>query len=182
MENKTHWKKAFKSDYLSSSDVDGKDLQLTIAKVVYQECLTQSGRKFCNVAYFTDTRMDNKGKCIGGTKPMILNVTNSKTVKRFANNATHLEDWKNINISVYVDGNVNFGKETVEGLRIRPNKPKNIVGTVALTKELYPKAVNFLRGGRSISDLKKLYTFNEAIEARLIADSKPKEENNEPKV
>ena len=30
---KTHWKKAFKSDYLSSSDIDDKDLILTIEKV-----------------------------------------------------------------------------------------------------------------------------------------------------
>ena len=36
MENKTHWKKAFKSDYLSSSDVDGADLKLIIKEVKYQ--------------------------------------------------------------------------------------------------------------------------------------------------
>ncbi len=61
---KTHWKKAFKSDYLSSSDIDDKDIVATIKMVRYQECMTQSGKKFCNVAHFTDAKL----------KPMILNV------------------------------------------------------------------------------------------------------------
>ena len=72
--NKTHWKKAFKSDYLSSSDIDDGNLILTIKNVKYEECKTQSGTKFCNVAHFVES----------GVKPMILNVGNSKIVKKIA--------------------------------------------------------------------------------------------------
>ena len=51
---KTHWKKAFKSDYLSSSDIDLNDIIATISNVNLEECVTQGGKKFCNVAYFEE--------------------------------------------------------------------------------------------------------------------------------
>ncbi|MCU9931053.1 hypothetical protein OFL77_27355, partial [Escherichia coli] len=85
-------KKAFKSDYLSYADIDDKDVTLTIAKVEYKECVTASGKKFCNVATFKEQ----------GVKPMILNVGNSKIVKKFSGNKQHLEEWLNIPIRVYV--------------------------------------------------------------------------------
>jgi len=157
MENKTHWKKAFKSDYLSSSDIDGKDLILTIKHVKYQECINQSGKKFCNVAYFTDSKI----------KPMILNVTNSKTVKKFAGNKTHLEDWNNIKIQVYVDGSVRFGKDTVEGLRIRPKQPTEKKELVKLTEDKLQNAINFVLGGKTILDLKKMYSISQEIEDKI---------------
>ena len=35
-----------------------------------------------------------------------------------------IDDWANTPISVYVDKNVKFGRDTVEGLRINPNRPQ----------------------------------------------------------
>ena len=159
MENKkTHWKKAFKSDYLSSSDIDSRDLILTIKYVKYQECMTQSGKKFCNVAHFIENNY----------KPMILNVTNSKVVKKFANNATHLEDWNNIKVSVYVDAKVRFGNDTVEGLRIRATQPivqnKNLT---PLTEDKIKNAISFIRNGKTMADLKKTYSFSKDIETKI---------------
>ena len=113
---KTHWRTAFKSDYLSSADVDRQDLTLTIEKVRLQECVSQSGKKLCNVAHFVGAEYDRRGNLTKGTKPMILNVTNSKVVKKFANNTTHLEEWQDIPVTIYVDRNVRFGSETTEGL------------------------------------------------------------------
>lgn len=158
METKTHWKKAFKSDYLSSSDVDGLDLNLTIKEVKYQECMTQSGKKFCNVAHFTDSK----------TKPMILNVTNSKVIKSFAGNKTHLEDWKNINVTIYVDGNVRFGSETTEGLRIRKVQTKTKKQLTTLTDDKFNDAVKFLKGGKTIINLKTFYTISADMEQKLV--------------
>lgn len=168
---KTHWKKAFKSDYLSSSDIDDKDLTLTITHVKYQECMTQSGKKFCNVAYFTDTKLDNKGKCISGTKPMILNVGNSKIIKSFSGNKTHLEDWKNIKIQVYVDPNVRFGNDTVEGLRIRTTQPKSQSQLPKIKEENFKNAVDYLKGGKTIDDLRKIRSFDKDMEEKLIKAS-----------
>lgn len=172
MKDKTHWKKAFKSDYLSSSDIDDKDLVLTIEKVVYKECMTQSGKKFCNVAIFKGSKFDEKGKCISGTKPMILNVTNSKTIKKFSGNKTHLEDWNNIRVSIYVDSKVRFGNDTVEGLRIRTTQPQELKNKVALSEDKYKAAVEFLKNGKTMEDLKKFYSFDKATEDKLILDSK----------
>jgi len=161
MENKTHWKKAFKSDYLSSSDIDNRDLVLTIKHVKYQECLTQSGKKFCNVAHFLED-----------VKPMILNVGNSKIVKKFANNKTHLEDWNNIKIQVYVDAKVRFGNDTVEGLRIRTTQPTTkTTKKAALTADKYDAAVQFLKNGKTMNDLKNYYSFDKETEDKLILDS-----------
>jgi len=168
---KTHWKKAFKSDYLSSSDIDDKDLILTIEKVVYKECMTQSGKKFCNVAIFKGSKFDEKGKHISGTKPMILNVTNSKTIKKFAGNKTHLEDWVNIKIQVYVDASVKFGSDTVEGLRIRQTQPSEPKIKTTLAPDKYKAAVQFLKDGKTVEELKKYYSFDKETEDKLIFDS-----------
>lgn len=157
MKTKTHWKKAFDSDYLSSSDIDDRDLDLTINKVVYQECLTQSGKKNCNVAYFKEN----------GVKPMILNVTNSKVIKKFSGNKTHLEDWVDIRITVYVDSNVRFGSDTVEGLRIRPVQKKVSNKLVPLTEELIPNAINVMLKGKTIADIKTKYSMTPEVESKL---------------
>lgn len=161
MENKTHWKKAFKSDYLSSSDIDDKDLKLTIEKVVYRECMTQSGKKHCNVAIFKEQ----------GIKPMILNVTNSKVVKKFSGNKTHLEDWVNIKVQIYVDQKVRFGNDTVEGLRIRTTQPQINIKKNPLSPDKYQAAVDFLNNGKTMDDLKRHYLIDKATEDKLILDT-----------
>ncbi|MES2499561.1 MAG: hypothetical protein V4570_03430, partial [Pseudomonadota bacterium] len=63
---------------------------------------------------------------------MILNAHNSKTLKALTNSA-FIDDWNNVRITVYVDHNVRFGKETVEGLRISPHAPEQ--GKKVLTPE-----------------------------------------------
>jgi hypothetical protein len=59
---------------------------------------------------------------------MILNATNSKTLKNLTGSA-FIDDWINVSVTIYVDPNVRFGKETMEGLRISPQKPeKKMIG------------------------------------------------------
>ena len=162
METKTHWKKAFKSDYLSSADIDDKDFILTIVKVVLQECITASGKKLCNVAHFKES----------GIKPMILNVTNSKTVKKFSGNKQHLEEWVNIPVRVYVDAKVKFGSDIVEGLRIRDIQPT--AGKPKLTKEMadtWRNAVQALKDGKSITVIEERYDLSECREDLLFASA-----------
>jgi len=158
MENKTHWKKAFKSDYLSSSDIDNEDLILTIKFVKFQECKTANGKKMCNVAHFSDVNI----------KPMILNVTNSKVLKKFSGNKTHLEDWTNLKVSIYVDKNVRFGNENVEGLRFRATRPVIKKKLTLLTNDKIQNAISFVKNGKTIADLKKLYSFNSDIEKQIL--------------
>ncbi len=55
---------------------------------------------------------------------MILNVTNSKVVMGFSGGGRDTDTWKNIPVAIYADPKVRFGKDTVEGLRIRPVQPR----------------------------------------------------------
>ena len=50
---------------------------------------------------------------------MILNATNSKMLKSITG-SPFLEDWVGAKVTVYVDKNVRFGRESVEGLRLAP--------------------------------------------------------------
>ena len=125
-----HWKKPFKSDHLASCDIEGKDLILTIREVKQEICKSQNGDELANVAYFVES----------GYKPMRLNVGNSKQVKTFAGGSIDTDTWKNIPISIFVDPKVRFGKETTEGLRIRPVQPR----TAATPKpKLSPESPNW---------------------------------------
>jgi len=60
-----------------------------------------------------------------------------------------LEDWVNVRITVYVDHNVRFGKETVEGLRISPHAPeaRRKTLTPAATRQWESAKAAFKRDG-----------------------------------
>ena len=104
---KTHWKKVFNSDYLGSCDLeDGKDLRAVIKSVTVQEVKGTDGKKQDrNVAIFTDAKI----------KPMILNVTNSKQVKKFAG-SVYINDWNNIPIQIYVKDDIKAFGDVTEGI------------------------------------------------------------------
>lgn len=114
---KTHYRKAFDSPYLSSADIVGQTV-LTIKHVTLETDRTKKTKDHFNTAHFVEKELRPGEKL----KPMILNATNSKTVKQLTGSA-FIEDWKNVAVTVYVDPSVRFGKESVEGLRIRPTSP-----------------------------------------------------------
>tara|TARA_R110000822_G_scaffold310050_1_gene441069 strand:+ start:820 stop:1338 length:519 start_codon:yes stop_codon:yes gene_type:complete len=120
MIKKQHYRAVFKSDHLSSYDLEdfteqGRPLEFTI-KHVTQELKTKvAGRKIdANVAYFIEP-----------IKPLVLNATNSKIISKFAN-TPFVNDWKNIPIELYIQKGITFGKETVQGIRIKETPPKAI--------------------------------------------------------
>ena len=91
--------------------------------------MTKKTKDLFNTAYFVEKEIRPGEKL----KPMILNASNSKTMKQLSG-TPFIDDWTNIRVTVYVDHNVRFGKETVEGLRISPHSPQK--------KELTPDMVN----------------------------------------
>lgn len=111
-ENKTHYRKAFHSPYLSSADIVEPTI-LTIRNVVLEQDKTKKTKDVFNTAYFVEPEL-RPGEPL---KPMILNAGNSKTIKGLTG-SPFIEDWSGIRVTVYIDPNVRFGKETVEGLRI----------------------------------------------------------------
>ena len=115
---KTHYRKAFDSPYLSSADIV-EPVILTVSHVTLELDRTKKTKDVFNTAHFVEKEIRHGEKL----KPMILNATNSKTMKGLTGSA-FIDDWQNVPITVYVDSNVRFGKESVEGLRISPHKPE----------------------------------------------------------
>ena len=111
---KTHWKKLENPDYLGAYALQpGQDLIVQIRTVGQEEVYnpTNNKKEVCTVAHFTDKSI----------KPMILNVTNCKTISKIYN-TPYIEDWAGKYISVYIAKVKAFG-ETVEALRIRNRMP-----------------------------------------------------------
>lgn len=115
---KTHYRKAFDSPYLSSADIV-EPTTLTVHHVTLELDRTKKTKDKFNTAYFVE-KFIRSGEPL---KPMILNATNSKTMKGLTGSA-FIDDWNQTRITVYVDPGVRFGKETVEGLRISPHVPE----------------------------------------------------------
>lgn len=120
MENnkeKTHYRKAFNSPYLSSADIVGPTV-LTVKNVVLLIDQTKKSKELFNTAFFVEREL-RAGEIL---KPMILNAHNSR-VMRDLSGSHFIDDWNNISVTIYVQEGVKFGRETVEGLRISPQAP-----------------------------------------------------------
>lgn len=128
MTDKTHYRKAFDSPYLSSADIVEPTV-LTVARVALEPDRTKKTNDKFNTAYFAEKEIRPGEKL----KPMILNATNCKTMRKLTG-SPFIEDWKDVRVTVYVDHNVRFGKETLEGLRISPNAPERKALTPANKK------------------------------------------------
>ena len=113
-QNKTHYRKVFDSPYLSAADIV-EPVVLTIRCVQVEADKTKKTKDKMNTAYFVEREI-RAGEPL---KPMILNATNSKMVAKITG-SPFLEDWGGVSVEIYVDHNVRCGRETVEGLRIRP--------------------------------------------------------------
>ena len=130
-ETKTHYRKVFKSDHLGVADLEdfaeaGSNLIFTVDRVNQEFGTKVAGKKInANIAYFKED-----------IKPLVLNATNSKTMKSFANGSAFVEDWKNITIQLYIDASVKMKGDIVGGVRINP-KPVTPKG------ELLPDTKNW---------------------------------------
>lgn len=111
--SRTHYRKAFKSPYLSSADIVGPTV-LTISRVALEPDKTNKTKDEFNTAYFAEKEI-RPGERL---KPMILNVHNSEVVRDMCG-SPFIDDWSGV-VTVYVDHNVKFGRDTVEGLRLKP--------------------------------------------------------------
>ena len=167
-ENKTHYRKAFNSPYLSSADIVGNTI-LTVAKVILEKDKSRKTKDSFNTMYFVEKQL-RQGEPL---KPMILNACNSKTMRELTG-SHYIDDWVNLPVTVYVDPNVRFGRETVEGLRISPQHP--IMQKQTLTPEnnkMWQGAIKAcIRDGFQLDKvLKKMY-ISEEHQLMLIEQSK----------
>ena len=111
--SETHYKKLINPDYLGAYSLDpGKDMVLTI-KAVGREMITGTGGKKeeCPVCHWAEEQ-----------KPMILNVTNMKTIAKMY--GPYIENWAGKKVQIYAT-TTKFGGDTVECLRIRKDPPED---------------------------------------------------------
>jgi hypothetical protein len=126
MTNKTHYRKVFKSDHLGVADLEdlieaNNRLIFTIKQVKQEVGVRVAGKKGnFNIAYFNEP-----------IKPLVLNATNSKTMKNLSGGSSFVEDWAGITVQLYIDPTAAFGGEVTGGVRINPNH-------VQARKELLP--------------------------------------------
>jgi hypothetical protein len=166
--DKTHYRKAFDSPYLSSADIVEPTV-LTVAYVALETDHTKKTKDKFNTAHFVEKELRPGEKL----KPMILNATNSKTMKMLTG-TPFIEDWQNVAITVYVDSNVKFGKESVEGLRISPRAPERRMLTPNQAKAWANAKAAYLRDGNLDSVLARV-GMSEEHQHQLMAECKQQE-------
>ena len=111
--SETHYKKLINPDYLGAYSLEpGQDMILTI-KSVGKEVITGTGGKQeeCIVCRWVEDQ-----------KPMILNVTNCKTISKMLK-TPYVEKWAGHKVQIYAT-TTKFGGDTVECLRIRKDPPE----------------------------------------------------------
>lgn len=114
MSNQTHWKKLTNPDYLGAYALEpGKDIIATIKSVGVEKVVGTDGKKEeCTVMHFVEV----------GVKPMIVNVTNAKTMEKLFK-TPYIEEWAGRKVQIGVESVKAFG-DTVDALRVRKFLPR----------------------------------------------------------
>lgn len=108
---KTHWKQLVDPRYIGAYALpNGEDITVTIEQVQLESVTMMGGKKEDHTICY-----------IAGQKPMILNVTNSKSIHKLY--GPFIEDWAGKQITLFAS-TAKMSGELVECLRIRPNVPK----------------------------------------------------------
>jgi len=160
-QNKTHYRKVFKSDHLGQADLEdflesGSNLIFTIHHVNQEIGAKVAGKKInANIAHFAES-----------IKPLVLNATNSKTLKQMTG-SSFVEDWTGVLVQLYIDPNVKMKGDTVGGVRINPKQPA--VNKPVLTRadaKKWGRAIEvFKRDGNLSAVLKSMDISNEDMQA-----------------
>lgn len=167
MTDKTHYRKAFDSPYLSSADIVEPTV-LTIQHVRLEPDRTKKTSDRFNTAHFVEPEIRRGEKL----KPMILNATNSKVMKGLTGSA-FIEDWNNVRVQIYVDNAVRFGKETVDGLRISPRAVEATRKTLTpASKKAWANAVAACKRDGNLNAVLQAVDMSEEHKAQCIAEAK----------
>lgn len=152
----THWKKLVDPRYIGAYALpNGNDLIVTIEGVRSEEITMMGGKKEVH------SIMSLKGQ-----KPMILNVTNSKSIHRLY--GPYIEEWAGKQITLHAS-TAKMGGEMVECLRIRPSIP--VKEKKPITGERLTKALEQIKAGTyTLGKLRGNFALT-ADQETIIADS-----------
>lgn len=159
MENKTHYRKVFKSDHLGVADLEDfieekKSLIQTISHVKQEINVSVAGKKGSfNIAYFKSN-----------IKPLVLNATNSAVMKQLTG-SVFVEDWNNVDVELYVEKNIRFGRDVVDGVRIK--KVAKELPILTENHEKFNAIKQALKNGNTIEQVRQKYQVSNEIEKLL---------------
>jgi len=153
MTEKTHWKRLINPEFIGAYSIpEGQDLTVTIDYVQLQEITGTGGKKEdCTVAHLVNE------------KPMILNVTNSKSIAKLY--GPFIEDWAGKKITLFAS-TTRLAGETVECLRIRPKVAERIAKPI--TDARLTDAIKSIKEGTYTTDkLRAAFKLTSEQEAKL---------------
>lgn len=167
MDNKTHYRKVFKSDHLGVADLEDfieekKRLVFTIKHVKQEIGVQVAGHKGNhNIAYFAED-----------IKPLVLNATNSRIVKAFNHGSPFVEDWNDTIVELYIDERVKMKGETVGGVRIKTTQPNAKKPELTPDNPKWNDAVEFMKKeGSKTEQIKKHWELSDKNAELLIQQS-----------
>lgn len=161
-ETKTHWKKLHNPDYFGAYCLlPGQEITVTIKTITLEEVVGQGGKKDqCTVARFKENQ-----------KPLILNVTNQKTIQKIYG-TPYIEEWegKLITLIHTID---KIQGEPMEVVRVKASIPKTVLPTLDVTdKEKMEKALSAISSGNTtIEAISKHYSITPKA-LKLLQDAK----------
>lgn len=161
---KTHWRQLKNPNYLGAYSLpEGKDLTIQILSVSKEIVKGENGKEDeCTVAQIKDN------------KPMILNVTNCKTIEKLFE-TPFIEEWSGRMITVYAAKVIVKG-EKIECLRIRDKKPEQAKAKLTPVHPNWNKAIQALKSGSyTIESLRLKYDLDE-VNQELLLDEVMKED------
>lgn len=126
-----HFKTLFPSLYLGAHDLQGKEVALTIRRVVVEELKTSGGSERKPTVYFQETQAkaaQNKTE----EKRLVLNKTNAKSIAKMY--GPEVNDWVGKRITVFSARVAAFGEE-VDAIRVRPVPPPPVAAQPKPTEE-----------------------------------------------
>ena len=166
-DDKTHYRKAFNSPYLSSADIV-EPMTFTVQCVVLEKDRTKKSTDLFNTIYWKEREIRTGEEL----KPMILNATNSRTMKNLTG-SPYIDDWGGIGVTVYVDSNVRFGRDTVEGLRISTEKPNIRKPELVKDTPAWKRAVEVYQKKKSFAEILKHMEVSEENKGLIMAEAFP---------
>lgn len=100
------YRKLFKGKWFTASELNGKDLEVTITKVTVETVKNQGGEEECPTIHFEQH-----------AKPLVLNKTNAKLLaKRTGSN--NVDDWVGKSVTLK-ESVTTFGGEEVPCVRVK---------------------------------------------------------------
>ena len=159
-QSKTHWKRLINPDYIGAYALEpNEDLTVTLDYVQREQITGTDGKKEdATVAH------------LKGHKPLILNVTNSKSIAKLY--GPYIEEWSNKQITLYASMTKAFG-EMVECLRIRPTVARPTKPKIAADR--LKRAIASIKAGEyTVEKLRANFAMTDAQEKEIAEALKEK--------